>query len=79
MESPSGPRRLPQVYTGAFGNPERGLPQDLTSPPVDLPPFGSALCEVVEQTRPQVMSFHFGLPERLLLDRVRAAGCKVLS
>ena len=58
---------------------ELGLSPDLSPPPMDLPPFGHALCEVVEQTRPEVVSFHFGLPERLLLDRVKRAGCTVLS
>ncbi len=56
-----------------------GLPQELSSPAVDLPPFGPALCELVEQAKPEVVSFHFGLPERALLDRVKTAGCKVLS
>jgi nitronate monooxygenase len=34
---------------------------------------------VVEETRPGVVSFHFGLPEESLLERVRAAGCLVLA
>jgi nitronate monooxygenase len=34
---------------------------------------------VVEQAKPEVVSFHFGLPERSLLDRVKAAGAKVIS
>ena len=46
---------------------------------VDLAPFGDAMCEVVEDTRPEVVSFHFGLPAPALLARVKAAGCKVIS
>ncbi len=42
-------------------------------------PFDSAMCEVVEELRPEVVSFHFGLPEKGLLARVKAAGCKVIS
>ncbi len=42
-------------------------------------PFDAALCAVVEEVRPEVVSFHFGLPEQALLDRVKAAGCKLLS
>jgi len=42
-------------------------------------PFDSAMCEVVEEFRPEVASFHFGLPEAVLLNRVRAAGAKILS
>ena len=42
-------------------------------------PFDAAFCEVVEELKPQVVSFHFGLPEASLLRRVKAAGCLVLS
>ena len=42
-------------------------------------PFDVAFCAVVEDLRPEVVSFHFGLPEPLLLKRVKAAGCVVLS
>jgi nitronate monooxygenase len=41
--------------------------------------FDDAMCEVVEETRPEVASFHFGLPEARLVDRVKAAGCIVIS
>lgn len=42
-------------------------------------PFDAAFCTVVEETRPGVVSFHFGLPEVGLLGRVKAAGCVVLA
>jgi len=42
-------------------------------------PFDGAMCDLVVELRPEVVSFHFGLPDRALLDRVRAAGAKVLS
>ena len=42
-------------------------------------PFDAAFCEVIEELKPQVVSFHFGLPETSLLRRVKAAGCLVLS
>lgn len=42
-------------------------------------PFDAALCDVVEEIKPEVVSFHFGLPEQGLLDRVKAAGCLVMS
>ena len=32
-------------------------------------PFDEAMCEVVEDTRPAVVSFHFGLPPEDLLER----------
>jgi nitronate monooxygenase len=33
----------------------------------------------VEEFKPEVVSFHFGLPELALLDRVRATGAKIIS
>lgn len=42
-------------------------------------PFDSAMCDIVEEMRPAIVSFHFGLPGDDLLARVKAAGCKVLS
>ena len=42
-------------------------------------PFDDALCRVVEELRPEVVSFHFGLPEPALLARVRAAGARIAS
>jgi nitronate monooxygenase len=42
-------------------------------------PFDAAFCEVVEELKPEVVSFHFGLPDRALLRRVKAAGCLVMG
>jgi len=42
-------------------------------------PFDAEFCAVVEETKPGVVSFHFGLPEQSLLERVKAAGCLVLA
>jgi len=42
-------------------------------------PFDDAFCAMVEEAKPQVVSFHFGLPEARLFDRVKAAGCVTLS
>lgn len=42
-------------------------------------PFDAAFCAVVEELKPEVVSFHFGLPEDTLLKRVKAAGCLVIS
>ena len=47
--------------------------------PQGHPPFGDADCAVVEALRPEIVSFHFGLPSAALLARVKAAGCKILS
>src|SRR6202035_1265641 len=42
-------------------------------------PFDDAMCGLVEELKPEVVSFHFGLPDQALLRRVKAAGCLVIS
>ncbi|MFL6730303.1 MAG: NAD(P)H-dependent flavin oxidoreductase [Sphingomicrobium sp.] len=42
-------------------------------------PFDAEMCAVVEELRPEVVSFHFGLPDPELLDRVRASGAVVVG
>jgi nitronate monooxygenase len=42
-------------------------------------PFDAATCSVVQELKPEIVSFHFGLPEQSLLARVKAAGCKVMA
>src|SRR3954471_659638 len=42
-------------------------------------PFDAAMAEMVEEVRSAVVSFHFGLPEPSLLDRVKATGAIVIG
>jgi nitronate monooxygenase len=42
-------------------------------------PFSHETADVLNEFKPPVVSFHFGLPAADLLDRVRAWGAKVLS
>jgi nitronate monooxygenase len=42
-------------------------------------PFDEEMCAVVEQLKPEVVSFHFGLPARELVDRLKKAGIKIMS
>jgi nitronate monooxygenase len=42
-------------------------------------PFGEADCAAVEELRPEIVSFHFGLPPKPLLARVKATGGKIVS
>ena len=42
-------------------------------------PFDAAMCALVEELKPEVVSFHFGLPEPALIARVKAAGCLVMA
>lgn len=42
-------------------------------------PFNDEAAALVEEFRPAVVSFHFGLPQPDLLERVRSSGAKILS
>ncbi len=42
-------------------------------------PFTAEMASVLEEFRPRVVSFHFGLPSPSLLTRVKAWGAKVLA
>jgi nitronate monooxygenase len=48
-------------------------------PETNRVPFDDGFCALVEHAKPEVVSFHFGLPERSLLDRVQATGAKIIS
>src|ERR1700680_2687101 len=65
-------QRLATYYTELGVNP----PEFPTS---TRPPFDAEMCDVVVELRPQVVSFHFGLPEKSLVDRLKAAGCVIFS
>ncbi len=58
---------------------ELGLDANATASAVNRAPFDDVMCKIVEETKPAVVSFHFGLPARNLLGRVKAAGCIVIS
>src|SRR6266478_4171977 len=42
-------------------------------------PFDEAMCALVEELKPEVVSFHFGLPDPAMVKRVTAAGSLVMS
>jgi nitronate monooxygenase len=58
---------------------EFGIDPDGAFPTSSRTPFDESLCVLVEEFRPPVVSFHFGLPAPALLARVKAAGAVVLS
>jgi nitronate monooxygenase len=58
---------------------EMGLDPEMPSPPGGRTPFDAAFCAWIEEGRPEVTSFHFGLPEAALLNRVKASGAKVIG
>jgi nitronate monooxygenase len=58
---------------------ELGIDPAQAAPSSNRMPFDAIFCAAIEALRPQVVSFHFGLPEASLLRRVKAAGCVVIS
>ncbi|MCL4767023.1 MAG: nitronate monooxygenase family protein [Hyphomicrobiaceae bacterium] len=58
---------------------ELGVDPEKPVPSADRAPFGEATCRIVEEFKPEVVSFHFGLPEDRLLQRVRAAGARIIA
>ncbi len=58
---------------------EFGLDPAPPIPTSSRAPFDGEFCGIVEELRPEVVSFHFGLPDRALLERVRATGARIIS
>jgi nitronate monooxygenase len=58
---------------------ELGLTAANAAPPMSPRPFDAAMCDVVEDMKPEVVSFHFGLPGKALVERVRACGAIMLG
>jgi nitronate monooxygenase len=58
---------------------ELGLDPGMPVPMAARAPFDAAMCALVEELKPEVVSFHFGLPEAGLLARVKAAGSIVIA
>jgi nitronate monooxygenase len=57
---------------------ELGLTLD-NVPSSSRAPFDDGSCAIVEKFKPEVVSFHFGLPEVRLLERAKLTGCKVIA
>lgn len=66
-------RRLAPYYR------EFGLDAEAPLPVTGRAPFDEAYCRLIEDYKPAVVSFHFGLPAQALLDRVKATGAKVIA
>ena len=58
---------------------ELGIDPKAPVPTSNRAPFDEQFCALIEELRPEVVSFHFGLPGRALLDRVMATGAKIIS
>jgi nitronate monooxygenase len=66
-------RRLASYYK------EFGLDPEAPTPSSTRAPFDETFLALVEEFRPEVVSFHFGLPRGELLARVKQTGAKVIS
>jgi nitronate monooxygenase len=58
---------------------ELGIDAAAPLPSSNRAPFDDAFCRVVEELKPEIVSFHFGLPPMALYKRVKQTGCLVLS
>ena len=66
-------QRLQRYYV------ELGLDQNTPVPSANRGAFDDKVCDLVVEFHPEVVSFHFGLPEEKLLQRVRDSGAKIVS
>ncbi len=63
---------------GAYYN-ELGIDPAVPINAANRAPFDEAMCAVIEELKPEVVSFHFGLPAPALLKRVKATGAIVMA
>lgn len=58
---------------------EHGIDQDAIQAGPQRLPFDDAAADMLEEFKPPVVSFHFGLPSDALMKRVKGWGSKILS
>jgi len=58
---------------------ELGIDPNDPIPAGNRAPFDDAFCRLIEEYKPEIVSFHFGLPGAALLGRVKATGAKIIS
>jgi nitronate monooxygenase len=58
---------------------EAGIAPDTNAASNRRAAFDDDFCAIVERFRPEVVSFHFGLPDASLVARVKRAGAKVIA
>src|SRR5215831_4676340 len=66
-------QRLDTYYTEMQADRNTSIPQSARAP------FDEKMCDLVTEFHPEVVSFHFGLPDKTLILRVKSAGAKILS
>jgi nitronate monooxygenase len=58
---------------------ELGINPEILLPGSSRTSFDSAICDLVMEYQPEIVSFHFGLPDRKLTARMKATGAKIIS
>ena len=58
---------------------EYGLDPNATIDAANRAPFDMKMCELVVELKPEVVSFHFGLPDKAIMKRLKDAGCVVIG
>ena len=58
---------------------ELGLAQTKQVPRANRASFDDKMCDLVVEFHPEVVSFHFGLPEEKLVQGIRNTGAKIVS
>jgi nitronate monooxygenase len=58
---------------------ELGVDPSTIAAPARRPRFDASIIAVLEEFKPRVVSFHFGLPDHELVMRVKALGAKIIS
>ena len=66
-------RRLDAFYI------QLGVDRNTPVPTSNRAPFDDKMCDLLMEFHPEIVSFHFGLPDKNLLQRVRRAGAKIIS
>jgi nitronate monooxygenase len=66
-------KRLEKYYI------EFGIDLNATAPSANRRPFDQEVCDVVLEVKPEVVSFHFGLPEKSLMEKLKQAKIKVIA
>jgi nitronate monooxygenase len=80
--APPPPSAAPEARWRAALSPyfaEYGIDESAIAAGPGRAPFSDEAADLLEERRPAVVSFHFGLPSEALLARVRSCGAKVLS
>ena len=74
---PAADQRWKSRLAGYYA--ELGIDPDAPVKALSRAPFDDVACAIVEELKPEVVSFHFGLPEPSLLARVDATGAKIIG